>query len=130
MRCHVSVTVRSAAFQRRVLSLEKSCSIGLRSGRVRRQEQKLGAGGPDVEIELVAPLNDQSPIKRLLGKGGGVYHLCYEAADLDSAIAKLVAAGCLVVSQPVPAVAFSGRRIAWLYSPLRQLFELVEAQHL
>ena len=35
----------------------------------------------------------------------------------------------MVVSGPVPAVAFGGRQIAWLYTPTRQLFELVEAEH-
>jgi methylmalonyl-CoA/ethylmalonyl-CoA epimerase len=31
-----------------------------------------------------------------------------------------------MVSDPMPAVAFGGRRIAWLYTPTRQLLELVE----
>jgi methylmalonyl-CoA/ethylmalonyl-CoA epimerase len=34
----------------------------------------------------------------------------------------------MIVSPPVPAVAFGGRRIAWIYTRSRQLFELVEAQ--
>jgi methylmalonyl-CoA/ethylmalonyl-CoA epimerase len=35
---------------------------------------------------------------------------------------------CIVVAKPVPAVAFQGRRIAWIYTPSRQLFEIVEAK--
>ena len=34
----------------------------------------------------------------------------------------------MIVSKPVPAVAFQGRRIAWIYTSSRQLFELVEAK--
>jgi hypothetical protein len=34
----------------------------------------------------------------------------------------------MIVSKPVPAVAFQGRRIAWIYTSARQLFELVEAK--
>jgi methylmalonyl-CoA/ethylmalonyl-CoA epimerase len=84
--------------------------------------------GGKVEVELVAPLAEASPIRRWLAKGGGPYHLCYETDDLDATIALLSQSGCLVVATPVPAVAFGGRRIAWLYSPLRQLFELVERE--
>jgi methylmalonyl-CoA/ethylmalonyl-CoA epimerase len=35
---------------------------------------------------------------------------------------------CLLLGDPVPAVAFGGRRIAWLYTPTRQLVELLEAE--
>ena len=81
-----------------------------------------------VEIELVAPLNENAPVQRLLAKGGGGgYHLCFETNDLERALAFLVSKDCIVVSQPAPAVAFGGRRIAWVYAQTRQLFELVEA---
>lgn len=81
-----------------------------------------------VEIELIAPLTEDSPIKAMLAKGGGSsYHLCFQTADLDAALAHALRLKCVVVSQPAPAVAFEGRRIAWIYTPSRQLFELVEA---
>ena len=80
------------------------------------------------EIELIAPLTEDSPIRATLAKGGGsAYHLCFETADLDEALAHAVRLKCLIVSQPAPAVAFGGRRIAWIYTKSRQLFELVEA---
>ena len=63
-----------------------------------------------------------------LKKGGGAYHLCLETADLDVAVEHAAANQCVVLSPPVPAVAFGGRRIAWIYTPDRQLFELLEAQ--
>jgi methylmalonyl-CoA/ethylmalonyl-CoA epimerase len=80
------------------------------------------------EIELIAPLTDDSPIRSMLAKGSGAaYHLCFETTDLDGALAHIKGQGCIIVSQPAPAVAFGGRRIAWFYTPTRQLFELVEA---
>lgn len=79
------------------------------------------------EIELIAPLTDDSPIKSMLAKGsGGAYHLCFGTTDIDAALQHAKSNGCIIVSGPVPAVAFGGRRIAWLYTPSRQLFELVE----
>ncbi len=84
--------------------------------------------GDVAEVELIAPLTADSPIRAMLNKsGGGAYHLCFETSDMEAALAHLKAGKCLVVSQPAPAVAFGGRRIAWLYTPTRQLVELVES---
>ncbi len=82
------------------------------------------AGG--VTIELVTPVSDDSPVNRILAKGIGAYHLCYEVVDIDAALKHVRSSGCLVVSEPVQAIAFAGRRIAWFYTPTRQLTELVE----
>ncbi|MCI0390097.1 MAG: VOC family protein [Acidobacteria bacterium] len=83
-----------------------------------------GAGHPD--LELVAPLNEKSPVKTLLDKGVAAYHVCYQVLNIEQALSDLRAKGCSIVSRPVPAVAFGGSRIAWLYTPSRQLLELVE----
>jgi methylmalonyl-CoA/ethylmalonyl-CoA epimerase len=81
------------------------------------------------EIELIAPLTEDSPIKAMLAKGGGgAYHLCFETNDLEAALSHAKSKGCILVSGPAPAVAFQDRRIAWIYTRARQLFELVEAK--
>jgi len=81
------------------------------------------------EIELIAPLGQDSPITAMLAKsGGGAYHLCFETSDINQALAHAKNNGCIVISGPVPAVAFNGRMIAWIYTKSRQLFELVEAE--
>ena len=80
------------------------------------------------EIELIAPLSEDSPITSMLAKsGGGAYHLCFETSNIEEALVHAKNNGCMIVSPPVPAVAFGGRRIAWIYTRSRQLFELVEA---
>ncbi|MCH7752528.1 MAG: VOC family protein [Planctomycetes bacterium] len=81
----------------------------------------------DPPLELVAPLGADSQVQRVLAKGLSLYHVCYEVPDLEEAIEHLRASGCLLVSGPTPAVAYDGRPIAWLYTPNRQLTELVEA---
>jgi methylmalonyl-CoA/ethylmalonyl-CoA epimerase len=81
------------------------------------------------EIELIAPTTVDSPIRSILAKnGGGAYHLCFETNDIDGALTHAKDNGCIIVSSPVPAVAFQGRRIAWIYTRSRQLFELVESE--
>jgi methylmalonyl-CoA/ethylmalonyl-CoA epimerase len=90
----------------------------------------LATSGKDVaEIELIAPLTEDSPIRSMLAKGGGgAYHLCFETDDIDGALLHMQNNKCIVVAKPVPAVAFGGRRIAWIYTPSRQLIEIVEAK--
>jgi methylmalonyl-CoA/ethylmalonyl-CoA epimerase len=81
------------------------------------------------EIELICPLSGDSPVGSMLKKGGGgAYHLCFETSDIQAALDHARSNGCVIVSPPVPAVAFQGRRIAWIYTRSRQLFELVEAK--
>ena len=87
----------------------------------------LGAAG-GAEIELIAPSGDQSPVARYLAREVGAYHLCYEVPDIEQALRDVGGKGCLVVSPPVPATVFDGRRIAWFFTPTKQLIEILEAQ--
>jgi methylmalonyl-CoA/ethylmalonyl-CoA epimerase len=81
-----------------------------------------------VVIELVEPAADDSPIRDIIGSPrGGVYHLCYEVADLDAAILAFRRKRCLPLAKPAPAAAFQNRRIVFLLTPQRDLIELVEA---
>jgi methylmalonyl-CoA/ethylmalonyl-CoA epimerase len=89
----------------------------------------LGTDNPgDAVIELIAPLTEDSPVKSVLSRGDGAYHMCFETPKLDESLAAVVAKGCLLVSKPVPAVAFGGRRIAWVFMRSRQLIELLEEE--
>ena len=82
--------------------------------------------GTDVTIELIEPANEDSPVSRFLNSGGGLNHLCYAVENLDATLEDLRRKGCLVASPPKPAAAFSGRRVAFLYTRDRELMELVE----
>jgi methylmalonyl-CoA/ethylmalonyl-CoA epimerase len=86
----------------------------------------LSRGGEDTVLELVAPLGPDSPIDRVLKKGGGPYHVCYEVPDISAAISHLRERDTFLISGPVPAVAFDGRTIAWLMTGASLLVELVE----
>lgn len=81
----------------------------------------------DAVIEIIAPLSPDGPLRSVLARGGGAYHMCFETPQLDEALAKVQALGCLIVARPVPAVAFEGRKIAWIFTPTGQLIELLEA---
>jgi methylmalonyl-CoA/ethylmalonyl-CoA epimerase len=80
------------------------------------------------QIELIQPLNSTSPVNGYLSKGIGAYHICYEVPQIEKALEYLRTKQCIVVSLPVPAVAFEGRRIAWCFTPTKHLIELVEVE--
>jgi methylmalonyl-CoA/ethylmalonyl-CoA epimerase len=77
-------------------------------------------------IELISPLTEDSFVHRMLKKEMGVYHSCYEVQDIDQTLEAVRKKGCIIISNPVPAVAFQGKRIAWFFMPTSQLIEVVE----
>ncbi len=82
--------------------------------------------GHNVALEFIEPDGDSSPVARALRRGSGLHHLCYEVQDIEQAVAQARSAGALVVCEPVPARAFQGRHIAFVYPPVGGLIEFVE----
>jgi len=83
---------------------------------------------PDVEV--IWPGDGPSPIDRMIkGSGTLIYHLCYESADPDAALAALEAAGIetVLVSPPKPAVLFAGREVSFHMVPGFGLIELLHS---
>ncbi|MBV9483088.1 MAG: VOC family protein [Acidobacteria bacterium] len=77
-------------------------------------------------FELVEPAGEQSPVMSLAKRGGGLHHVCYMADALEKKLADCRARHCLIVRPPLPAAAFGGRRIAWVYTPNKLLIEYLE----
>ncbi|MGB6387051.1 MAG: VOC family protein [Terriglobales bacterium] len=76
--------------------------------------------------ELVEPADERSPVQSFAAKGGGLHHVCYVVDNLDQALADARALGAIVTRQPMPAIAFGSRRIAWIYTKNRLLIEYLE----
>ena len=57
---------------------------------------------PNVQIELIEPLGEGSPINGFIAKNpaGGQHHLCFEVPDIAAARAELVAKGARVLGEP------------------------------
>jgi methylmalonyl-CoA/ethylmalonyl-CoA epimerase len=81
-----------------------------------------------VQFELVEPAAPDSPVARFLEKGGGLHHLCYEVDDLEAQIRWMKSQRALLIRSPKPAVAFAGRRIAWMRTADALLIEYLERQ--
>lgn len=88
----------------------------------------LRRGEGDPRLELVAPLGKDSPIRETLKRGGGTYHICYEVPELAHAIDHLVSYNSILLREPLPAIAFGLRLVAWLFTEGHLLVELLEAE--
>jgi len=82
--------------------------------------------GDTTFLEFIAPDGPGSKLADALNKGVGLHHLCYATETLDESCDYLRQQGMSLVRRPVGAVAFHGRRIAWLMGRDRMLVELVE----
>lgn len=78
-------------------------------------------------LELIEPAAPDSPVRKAIEKGGGLNHLCYEVDDMDQEVRTAVERGAVLAGAIVPAVAFGGRRVAFLFLPKLNLIEFVEA---
>jgi methylmalonyl-CoA/ethylmalonyl-CoA epimerase len=67
------------------------------------------------EVELLAPIEPESPVGRFLAKRGpGIHHICYRVPNLDAAIEACQAAGYRLIDD-VPRIGAAGRRIAFVH---------------
>jgi methylmalonyl-CoA/ethylmalonyl-CoA epimerase len=88
--------------------------------------QFLRLPGEHTYLELVAPDAPDSKLSGAIRRGGGLHHLCYSVDDIETATHELSATGMMILAPPVAAVAFNGRRVAWLCSEDGALTELLE----
>lgn len=89
----------------------------------------LGIG--EAKIELLEPTDPESPIAKFLAKNGpGIHHIAYEVADIEQAIATLLAAGARMVDEK-PRTGAHGTLIAFVHpkSSNGVLTELCQAGH-
>jgi methylmalonyl-CoA/ethylmalonyl-CoA epimerase len=90
--------------------------------------QFLRLPGADHWTELIAPNGPDSKLRGAIDRRrGGMHHVCYQVDDIDAACAHLHEQSMMVIAQPVPGIAFDGRRIAWLIDRDYFLVELVES---
>ena len=81
------------------------------------------------KVELVEPLGQDSRVASFLEKGGGLHHLCFEVDDLERQISEMKIQNAMLLRRPQPAVAFGGRRIAWMLTREKLLIEYLERAH-
>ena len=79
-------------------------------------------------VELLAPVDDNSPVNLTLEKNGVTpYHCCYVVDSMNEAIERLKKQRYILVSKPVEAIAFRGSKVCFLFNKNVGLIELVES---
>jgi methylmalonyl-CoA/ethylmalonyl-CoA epimerase len=78
-------------------------------------------------IELLEPTGEGSPLNGFLRKNraGGLIHVCFDCDEINTAIAAIKAAGGVVITGPIPDIAFDERPIAFMMLA-DQVIELVQ----
>ena len=82
----------------------------------------------DIYIELIEPIGNDSPVKKISESGGGFHHLCFEVDDIVKEIKKMKDNGGRVIVEPVEG--FEGRLISFILLNMKNtncnLIELAE----
>ncbi len=78
------------------------------------------------KIELIEPITEKSPITNILDKGQSLYHLCFSVPDIRKALETARQHGFHCIARPVPAKAFNDNKVAWVFSKIYGLFEIIE----
>ena len=79
-------------------------------------------------IELIAAASKDSPVSRDTHKGGGLNHLCYQTGDIERQVEESLRRGGMLTREISPAVAFGGKRIAFVFFLELGLIEFVETE--
>ena len=82
----------------------------------------------DIYIELIEPIGNDSPVKKISESGGGFHHLCFEVDDIVKETKKMKDNGGRVIVEPVEG--FEGRLISFILLNMKNtncnLIELAE----
>jgi methylmalonyl-CoA epimerase len=66
-------------------------------------------------VELLRPLDDESPVGRFLARRGpGLHHVAYQVEDIEAALARLRGLGVRLIDE-TPRVGIRGSRVAFLH---------------
>ena len=80
-----------------------------------------------INLELIEPAEEDSPISSFLSNGGGFHHLCFEVDDIHKKINELEKNGAQLIVKPV--LGFENRLISFLHLNMKNtncnLIELV-----
>ena len=102
---------------------------------VRRYREMLGASVSDVQelaehgvrvvfvdagntkVELLEPLGEASPMASFLERNpdGGMHHICYEVADIEAAVRRLIDEGARVLGDGNPKTGAHGLPVVFLH---------------
>ena len=79
-----------------------------------------------IDIKLIEPIDETSPIYRFAKRGGGLHHLCFSCEEIKQTLVDLEKKGLRVLAEPQPGEAFENEKIAFLYGKNGLNIELID----
>lgn len=90
-------------------------------------EVQFGYDSSKICYELVSPKGKNNPVDKVLKDGKNILnHLAYKVENIEKEIERLKNKRCILISGPNPAIAFKNKKIAFLYTPLKFIIEIIE----
>lgn len=80
-----------------------------------------------IDLKLIEPADQESPLWQFLKRGEGLHHLCFRVGDVASGLAALEQKGLRVLAAPEPGEAFDDALIAFGYAGSGLNIELIDS---
>ena len=79
-----------------------------------------------INVKLIEPCDETSPVYHFAQKGGGLHHLCMRCNNVANELARLNALGLRTLTPPQPGEAFENELIAFVYVQPGLNLELID----
>ena len=126
---HIGVVVDNIdeAFQRYINHYGFKCLKEVIFDSSRRVWLALLVSENNFRVELIQPIDQNSPSYDFMKRGGGIQHLCYRVSNIENTIKYLKKENHLLISSPSEAKLMDGKKVAFMFSKKdKQVIELVE----
>lgn len=131
---HLGIAVenleKTVYFYENILGLEKKGEEIVEDQGVKVAFFKVG----ESKVELLEPLNEESPIARHIAKRGqGIHHLALQVTDLETRVREMMEKGVNFIGEK-PSIGAGGKKIIFLHPKstdgvLLELCELIEEEN-
>lgn len=125
---HVCIAVRS--IDKAAARLCELFGYEVRTDKVTNTRQKVNVlflrRTDSLDLKLIEPFGEDSPLWAFLRKGEGLHHLCFRVEDTAGGVREFESKGVRVLSPPAPGEAFDDALIAFCYAGFGLNVELID----
>jgi methylmalonyl-CoA/ethylmalonyl-CoA epimerase len=79
-----------------------------------------------IDIKLIEPTEEASPVYSFCQKGGGLHHLCFKCEDMKIELDLMKTKGLRILAPPQPGEAFENENIAFVFAKHGLNIELID----
>lgn len=79
-----------------------------------------------LDVKLLEPVDETSPVYKFALKGGGLHHLCFKCDSLNDKLEELGGSGFRILAGPEPGEAFENENILFVYATQGLNIEIID----